>query len=521
LFGRLSRGPSLAWRVWALHVGPLALILVLLGVVLDREIDHLLVDGEVARANRLANLALDRELGRAGPLLVPPDGAGAPPGPLPPEKPGGPRPQDKPGGPPGGPRPLDSPIGPPPFTAESGLPRIALALARQLENERRHVTIFSVDGREFASGVNREARDWPEPTQMEIDRGLRSIQPPEPRVDESSSPRTALLFVPIRDPRVNGLATLAVSLETADALSQRVRLGLGAAGAAMLLLTSLIAVPATRNLLSPLSRVLAAAERVADGDLGTRVGPIDARGPVGALAVGFDRMLDQIEVGAEAQRRFVADASHELRSPLTGVTGMVDVMRDLGPEDEAPRRRALNAIEREVDRMRRLIEDLLVLSRLDARAPQARTLVALGDLASEVVSARNMRGDRTVGIDLRAEPSVHGDPDALRRVVQNLIDNAVAATAEGGDVHVTVDRIDGRAEVVVADTGVGIPPTALSHLFDRFYRVDRARARRTGGSGLGLSIAHGIVTGHGGTIEACSEGPGRGSRFTVRLPATD
>jgi two-component system, OmpR family, sensor histidine kinase CiaH len=216
----------------------------------------------------------------------------------------------------------------------------------------------------------------------------------------------------------------------------------------------------------------------------------------------------------ERQQTFVADASHELRTPLAVIRANAEFLQQQQPESEEAAE-----ILAETDRLASLVDALLALAR-DQGGSAAERSVDLGELVTASAQAmRPLAGDRKVALDVEVAPGleVRGNPDQLRQLVVILVDNALRYTPEGGRVRVDAHRDDDSAVVSVSDTGIGIDPDALEHVFQRFYRADDARTRAFGGAGLGLSIAEQLVTGHGGRISAQST-PGRGSTFTVSLP---
>ncbi|MFN8539415.1 MAG: ATP-binding protein [Thermomicrobiales bacterium] len=222
-----------------------------------------------------------------------------------------------------------------------------------------------------------------------------------------------------------------------------------------------------------------------------------------------------------AQRQFVADASHELRTPLTALGGLVEMLL-LGADrgDTATTQRALRSAHREVERLSRLVGDLLTLSRLDARREVERRPLELGALVVEVgEQTRFLAGDRTVSWQTESPIMLEGDRDRLKQVLLNLTGNAVAFTADTGTIDLRATRQGDKARIEVADNGAGIDPADLPRLFERFYRGDKSRVRRAdgGGNGLGLAIARAIVEAHGGTIAARST-LGQGTTFTIELP---
>jgi two-component system phosphate regulon sensor histidine kinase PhoR len=223
------------------------------------------------------------------------------------------------------------------------------------------------------------------------------------------------------------------------------------------------------------------------------------------------------------RRDFVANASHELRTPLTSIRGFVEALEDGALGEPETARRFLGKIRTHADRMATLVEDLLELSRLESgdREPEweaARPAEVAGGVAASF-AALAARKDITLRHVDRGAPEVLTDPERLRRVLENLVDNAVKYTPEGGRVEITTSpRPDGGAQIEVADNGPGIAPEHQARVFERFYRVDKARSRELGGTGLGLSIVKHLAEGMGASVTVASE-PGKGSRFTVTVPA--
>ena len=252
-------------------------------------------------------------------------------------------------------------------------------------------------------------------------------------------------------------------------------------------------------------------------DLDKRIPQVGPQDEVGRLAKTFNVMLDRLEGLFRAQQRFVADISHELRTPLTTIRGNVDLMRRMKSMDEE----SLNAIQAESDRMTRMVGDLLLLVQADAGQTVRREHVELDTLLLEVY--RQMR-PIAEGIELSIgeedQVSVMGDTDRLKQLLLNLVDNACKYTPKGGRVILGLRRAEGWAVLTVTDTGIGIPAQDLPHIFERFYRVDKARSRAAGGAGLGLSIVQWIVQAHGGKIGVQSE-PNKGTTFTIHLPLAE
>jgi two-component system OmpR family sensor kinase len=277
--------------------------------------------------------------------------------------------------------------------------------------------------------------------------------------------------------------------------------------------------------LRPLADVEATAIAIADGDLARRVPNDDAATEVGQLARAINVMLARIEEAfaqrdaTEARlRRFVADASHELRTPLAAVSAYAELF-DRGastrPEDLA---RVIAGIRSESGRMRALVEDLLLLARLDEGRPLERQPVEMVDLAAEAVAAATAVGPQwPVQLAVDGPIEVVGDGARLRQVLDNLLANVREHTPAGTQAVVSIGRNNGEAVLEVRDNGPGLTPDAASHAFERFYRAESSRSREHGGAGLGLAIVAAIVEAHGGRV-ALAPAEGGGAAVTVRMP---
>jgi two-component system OmpR family sensor kinase len=235
-------------------------------------------------------------------------------------------------------------------------------------------------------------------------------------------------------------------------------------------------------------------------------------------------MLAQIESAFKAQaaserklRRFVADASHELRTPLSAVRAYAELFERGAGEHPDDLARSMAGIERESERMSLLVDDLLLLARLDEGRPLASEPVELEDVVKEAVeTARAVDPGRP--IEAGVQPAtVLGDRDRLRQIVDNLLANVREHTPAGAPVRVRLDREDESAVLEVEDAGPGLTPEERDRVFERFYRADESRSRESGGVGLGLSIVAAVAKAHGGTVEASSE-PGNGAVFRITLP---
>ena len=296
---------------------------------------------------------------------------------------------------------------------------------------------------------------------------------------------------------------------------------LGQAGAVALVLSVLLALLVSRSVAAPLRRVAAAAEAIARGEAGTRA-PVSGPAEVRALARTFNVMAGRVEAARQSQRDFVANVSHELKTPLTSIQGFSQALVDGTASTPETTARAARVIHEEAERMRRMVDELLILARFDAgQMMMARDPVELGPLLQGCVERLTPQAqgmEISLELDVPGGVFVTGDTDRLAQVFANLLDNGLAHTPAGGRVAVAARRTDdGRAvEVTVTDTGAGIPAGALPRIFERFYQVDKSR-QRSRGAGLGLAITKEIVEAHGGTV-AVESVVGLGTRFTVRLP---
>ncbi|MEU5693745.1 HAMP domain-containing sensor histidine kinase [Actinosynnema sp. NPDC020468] len=270
--------------------------------------------------------------------------------------------------------------------------------------------------------------------------------------------------------------------------------------------------------LAPLDAMTTLARSIARGHRGYRLNPSRTDNELGRTAAAFDDMLDSLEGSEERTKRFVADAAHELRTPIAGVQAVAEALVQSGSAEE---REQLNLLlVRESRRAGRLVDDLLALARIDAGLELQREQVDLLALAeSEATRTRLMAPD----FDITATGErvhVEGDPQRLAQLLANLADNARQATGPEGLVRLTVHADDTWAYLLVTDNGPGVPPEDRERIFDRLVRLDEARDRRSGGSGLGLPIARGVVRAHGGDL-TCVEPPTTGGAFQVRLPLSE
>ncbi|BDD84181.1 two-component sensor histidine kinase [Tsukamurella pulmonis] len=327
-----------------------------------------------------------------------------------------------------------------------------------------------------------------------------------------------------------GVAFVAVTLTDVDDTLQAMIVLELLIGAGVLIVAGGLGYLVVRRSLRPLEQVEATAEAIAAGDLTRRVPQAPAYTEVGRLSTSINTMLHQVQdsfhrvAASEEQaradeqrmRRFVGDASHELRTPLTSIRGFAELYRQGATDDTGF---VMSRIESEAQRMGLLVEDLLLLARLDARRPLAEDPVDLVAVADDAVHAAQAREPgRDIALEAGAETvGLMGDRDRLHQVVTNLVSNALRHTPDDASVRVRIAEEPGAVVLSVADTGPGMEPDEAARVFERFYRTDSSRSRGSGGAGLGLSIVHGIVERHGGTV-TLETAPGAGATFTVRLP---
>jgi two-component system OmpR family sensor kinase len=277
--------------------------------------------------------------------------------------------------------------------------------------------------------------------------------------------------------------------------------------------------------LRPLERIGRVASEIAAGDFSSRVGPTNPRTEIGRLGISLNEMLVRIEEAFAARsasedrlRRFIADASHELRTPLSSIRGYAELFR-LGPAREpVALERAMARIEAEAERMGVLVEDLLLLARLDESPEGRRAIVDLCELLEQAASdARAVAPERDVSVQVSGRLEVLADLDQLHQVIANLVRNAVIHTPSGSPIELGAWEEPGHVVLEVRDHGPGLPKDEGDRVFDRFWRAEGGRSRRRGGAGLGLSIVEAIVKDHGGEVRA-ENAPAGGAIFRVRLP---
>lgn len=326
--------------------------------------------------------------------------------------------------------------------------------------------------------------------------------------------------------RPGGRVTLiGLPLDTVDDAVRDLVVASGVGALVILAALALVAGWVIRLGVRPVQQMTEVATAIAGGDLSRRVPENDPGTEAGELGSALNAMLASIESSfAERQRaedrlrQFVADASHELRTPVATIRGYAELHRTGGLQEPGSLDDAMRRTEQEAIRMGGLVDDLLALARLDQGRPLELADVDLAQVAADaVIDARAVDPDRHVELVLAGPVVVRAEEDKVRQVVANLLGNALVHTPPSASVTVTVDRHDGWARVAVADDGPGMAPDAAARAFERFYRADPSRARHGGGSGLGLAIVEATVRAHGGEVDLASN-PGQGTTVSFRLP---
>jgi two-component system OmpR family sensor kinase len=509
----------LGWRLVVVTVAVLTAILAVFGSILYADLGATMLDTTATSLDTAARSAVSQQ------QRLPFSGGGPPSGdavhqPPPPDRPSGVRPEDA--------------IFLSPDSASRDT-RFFRALVSVLTGPGISATVVDPAGTVLADGPSAQPFPaTPTPLLAAAVYGQVATTHHRQHVRAATTNGDVLVeLIPMIRPTGAGVTVVAVlelttSLQLVDNLLERLRLLLIAGTLIAAAATVALSIPLIRAVLAPLRQMAATSRAIAAGDLAQRVGELASHDELADLAEAFNEMVDRLASLLASQRRFLADASHELRTPLTALAGGMEMLV-LGADraDRAARARLLRLLQGETERMGRLVDDLMMLTRLDARGAAAMTLapVDLRTLAGQVVEETRLLAPGLT-VQLQAPPdavTVQGDADRLHQVLLNLCTNARAHTPPDGTITVTVLSArdggqKGLARLSVTDTGEGIPPDHLPHIWDRFYRADQARERQGGGGlGLGLAIVRAIVENHGGQVDITST-LGVGTTVTVVLP---
>jgi heavy metal sensor kinase len=334
---------------------------------------------------------------------------------------------------------------------------------------------------------------------------------------DKNDPLRAYILPVLDNDQVAGWVQVIQSLGPVQDALYQLQTALLLGGAALLLFAALGGYFLSARALKPLAYITQTAQQIAGGeDLSARLNLPDIGDEVSHLAATFDAMLVRLDDAFHRERQFTADASHELRTPLAAIQAILGVIRE-GKRPVREYRQAFDDLDEETNRLRGMVEDLLRLARGEESANLASDSVSLSNLLIDVADTlRPLAEDKGLSLTVQVPDNLtlNGDTDALIRLFVNLVDNAIKYT-EHGEITIIARYSQNFIEVNVIDTGIGIPPQHLDHIFDRFYRVDLARS--SGGAGLGLAIARQIALAHDGRLKVQSEA-GLGSTFTVYLP---
>lgn len=275
----------------------------------------------------------------------------------------------------------------------------------------------------------------------------------------------------------------------------------------------------SRKILRPIRNITKTAQEIEINQLDKRFEVTDSNDELQELARTFNHMLNRIQTGFEQQRRFVADASHELRTPITVIGGYVDILDRWGKQDPAALQEGISAIKSEATNMYELIEKLLFLARADqSKQVINKTAVPMELLIADIVQeTRLIAPSHIIELPQNNSATVHGDPTYIKEMLRIFIDNSIKYTPEGGTIRIISQKLDHHLNITIQDTGIGIPEEDQPKVFNRFYRVDKSRSKATGGTGLGLSIASWIAEQHNSTINLTTS-PGKGTTITVKIP---
>jgi heavy metal sensor kinase len=385
----------------------------------------------------------------------------------------------------------------------------------ELTFPNRYVQVTDNTGRVIASSVNLSGTTVAVPTSVFSEARQRSFS-------HATVNGLRIAVVPLSSDPSLGFAEVAEPLSVIEDGLRELRRDFFAGVPLVLLLASAGGYFLARKSLAPIASMNSQTQRISAESLSSRLDVANSRDELGRLATTINDLLARLESSFKEQQRFIADASHELRTPLAVLRGETEVALGKARSVEEYQQ-SLSLIQDEAERLSRIVEDLFILARqpINTRAALNKEPISLNETVKDCARAAQVLATRK-GVRLKMESdsssiTFNGDEELIKRMILNLLDNAVKYTPAGGDVSLALARNNGNVEIVVSDNGMGIAAADQTRVFDRFYRVDKARARALGGAGLGLAIVQWIVEVHGGKVQVVSA-PGRGSTFTVQLP---
>lgn len=385
-------------------------------------------------------------------------------------------------------------------------------------------TIFNPQG----AAISTSSESLPSAGDPEIIEALQSESGESEKIRKNSAGDN-ILYLASRieqENQIRGVVRLEYSLQPAlQAARTSIILFFVLVGSVTLVIGGLSFISA-KNMSEPIEAITKTADQIAHGDLEARVAISEKIPEIAYIGQAFNQMADRLQVQVAELRSFVANASHELRTPLTVIKLRIEALRNGAVDEPEIANRFLAEVEGEVDRLSRMVGDMLDLSRLESGlSASQRTIVDMNNIICDVRDTMKVRAERAnISIYCEVEeglPPVFGAEDQLRRMLYNLVDNSIKYTTHGGNVRITLQTGEQPDTILltIQDTGFGISAEQLPHIFERFYRVEATRPRYgpPQGSGLGLSIAKSIVDSHGGKIWATSE-LGKGTTFFIQLP---
>jgi two-component system phosphate regulon sensor histidine kinase PhoR len=397
------------------------------------------------------------------------------------------------------------------------------------------MTILSADGRAlYDSDIPRDSlryvkhQRWRPEIVTATERHVGTDRRSSAAVDPDFLYAAARVHVPSNAALDSGFVRLALSAGEARAVVTRVQTIVWIVGLLTILLAAVASMHMARKITDPILAIGKTAESITGGDLKIRV-PATRDDEIGTLATSINRLAETLSTDIERLKKlervrseFLANVSHELRTPIFSIQGFLETLIDGAVDDPAVNRDFLAKAHAHAERLNELLSDLIEISRIESgEMKMSHRYFALGEFLTHVVEDVAPLADRKgISITLENLPAsggnVFGDKERIKQVMDNLIGNAIKYTGSGGSITVSVDYESPRAKITVADTGCGIPEEHLGRIFERFYRVDKDRARDVGGTGLGLAIVKHIVEAHGSTINVRSV-VGKGSEFSFTL----
>ncbi|MDO5295311.1 MAG: HAMP domain-containing sensor histidine kinase [bacterium] len=400
-------------------------------------------------------------------------------------------------------------------------------LVEALDDANQSARIIDISGATLAQGGHRiGVLPMPLPQKFDEAKMLEPLEPPYSVCwidSDSNGNKVFCLLIPLS---LNGFPDVFLQLfsswRVAEDITNTLNNLMVWGGLGSLLLSVIFSLLIGRRLSQPLEQLAKTAKIVENGDLSARTGIVCHQRELSDVAEAFDQMVSQLEKSFASQKRFVADASHELKTPLTAISGMAELMEDASEEE---RQRSLAVMNREIGRMSRLVNDLLYLSRAENAAPGSMPGqledIDLHKLLREVVaSAQPVNFDKEIILSPQVKATVHAHSDSLARIFHNLIGNAQKYAPGDSPIEITCQPHKTEVSVSVRDHGPGIPEKDLPRVFERFFRSDASRNRKTGGSGLGLAIVQALTESAGGHTSIRNH-PEGGLEITVTLPLAE